>query len=402
MARALLWVVVLRQAFHYAHVNLGAKNPREVMKLSQRPRICVASLRSFKFFAGWCADYEFEDVVAAVDDAERFDLTPGPTFKASDWVIQRLLFRPGVRQLGRRMNPGLVPINLEHDYDLFFYICMNPFEIVYLNGIRGWRERCKKTVVYLLEAYAGQMDELGFHLKMLKEFDHVCIGILGSTEPIQRVLGKPCHYVPFAVDALRFTPFFKPAPRSIDVYSLGRRVEWSHQALLKLHRHNDIFYIYDTIPSALLLPSDYVQHRDLVAGIAKRSRFFVAYPAKVDVPGETGGQSESGARYYEGAASGTVMIGATPTGASYKKEFDWPHATIDINDEDTLRYWLNEARCNPERLDAISHRNAVEGLKRHDWVYRWRQILEIAGLPPTQKLLDRERVLNELAQSGRA
>ena len=39
----------------------------------------------------------------------------------------------------------------------------------------------------------------------------------------------------------------------------------------------------------------------------------------------------------------------------------------------------------------------VNSLSRHDWVYRWRTILEAVGLEPTPEMLSREAYLNELA-----
>ena len=372
------------------------------MSTIDNSKICIASLRSIRPGAGWCANYEFEDVVAGIEDAHVIDLKPGQAFIPADWALQRLLCRPGLRRLARYLNPDLVPVTLSHDYDLFFFVCMHPFDLVYLNGIRGWRERCKTKIVYLLEAYPGWDHEWDFHFKMLKDFDHVCVGLSGMVEPTQKLLGQTCVYIPFAADTLRFTPFLGDTTRAVNVYSLGRRIEWTHQALLQLHRENKIFYIYDTIPGRMLQPSDYAQHRDLVAGIAKRSRFFVAYPAKVDCPDETHGQSEAGARYYEGAAAGTILLGTTPTIPTFREEFDWPDSTVDILDEGTLRHWLDEARRNPERMESISRRNASEALKRHDWVHRWIQILNIAGLEPSTRVRDRENRLIELAEAGSA
>jgi hypothetical protein len=296
------------------------------------------------------------------------------------------------------MNPSLVPISLTRDYDVFFYVCMHPFDLLYLNGIKGWRKRCKTKVVYLLEAYPGWTHEWDFHFKMLNDFDIVCVGLSGMIEPVQQLLGRRCDYVPFAVDTLRFTPFIGgTTKRVVDVYSLGRRVEWTHQILLRLQRENRIFYIYDTVPGTMLRPTDYVQHRELVAGITKRSRFFMAYPAKVDCPDETHGRSEAGARYYEGAAAGSIMIGATPTVSTFREEFDWPDATVDIYDEEVLLNWLERARREPEQMEQISRRNAIEGLRRHDWIHRWDQILKIAQLEPTQKHFQRQHRLTELA-----
>jgi len=43
----------------------------------------------------------------------------------------------------------------------------------------------------------------------------------------------------------------------------------------------------------------------------------------------------------------------------------------------------------------------AECLLRHDWVYRWRSILDMVGLEPTPALLAREKRLKELAELAR-
>ena len=362
-------------------------------------RVCMASLRGFNRLAGWCSNYEFEDVAVSVDDVALFELNPGRAFSQTDWVMQRLMWRPGVELWARRANPGLKPITLDRDYDLFVFICMNPYDLLYLNAIKNWRERARTAICFMVEIYTGQTDELLFHLGMLRKFDHVCLGFSSSVAAVEAAIGKPTHHLALAVDAFRFTSLRHPTPRPIDVYCMGRRVEWAHEALLRLAAQDQVFYIYDTIPSSLIRPPNHRQHRDLVASLAKRSRCFVTSPAKAG-DAESGGQSEVGARFYEGAAAGTVMIGQAPTSPAFREEFGWPDSVIDMRDEAELLHWLELSRREPARLDAIGKKNAIEALLRHDWVYRWRRILEIAGLEPTPKLREREERLRDLAQAA--
>jgi hypothetical protein len=46
----------------------------------------------------------------------------------------------------------------------------------------------------------------------------------------------------------------------------------------------------------------------------------------------------------------------------------------------------------------MSRRNAAHALLRHDWIYRWKDVLNIAGLQPSTATVARERRLQELAQ----
>ena len=173
--------------------------------------------------------------------------------------------------------------------------------------------------------------------------------------------------------------------------------------MLKKAAQRELFYIYDTIPGLLIQPRDHRQHRDLVANCAKRSRFFVTYPAKVDVADETRGQSEVGARFFEGAATGAVLVGQAPTIPAFAKDFNWPDAVVDLGgNEADLNACLKKFTTDPERFSALSRQNSVEAIRRFDWSYRWREMLRIVGMEPSLRHLEREKQLAQLAALAEA
>ena len=97
------------------------------------------------------------------------------------------------------------------------------------------------------------------------------------------------------------------------------------------------------------------------------------------------------------------MIGQVPRCEAFDKLFNWPDAVIEIQpDGSDVLDVLSRLAAEPERLEAMSRRNAAEALLRHDWVYRWRQILEIAGVKPTMAMEARESRLSELAEMAGA
>jgi hypothetical protein len=172
--------------------------------------------------------------------------------------------------------------------------------------------------------------------------------------------------------------------------------------LLNLAEQNKIFYLYDTLHTGESVAANYREHRDLFAGMAKRSRYFLVAPGKMDSPEETKGQIEIGFRYYEGAAAGAVMLGQAPESELFRRMFDWPDSVIEIKpDGSDVKDTLKSLAGQPERLDEISRRNAAGALLRHDWAYRWSEILNIAGLKPTPELAARKRRLRELAELAR-
>jgi hypothetical protein len=372
------------------------------MEIKPRPpRICLISQRAIRKHAAWCSMYEFEDVISQVDDVERLDLRRGQGFAWRNRAVGSLVWRR--IPYSTSLNPGFCPIKIESEYDLFVFPCINPFDLLYLNAIRGWKEKCRKKVCYMYEEWAGDVPGHRHLLSLLDGFDHVIFGWKSSAQAVQKVVNIPCSHLSPAADTLRFSPYPNPPQRSIDIYSLGRRVEALHTQLLETARTRELFYVYDTLPGECLQPSNHVQHRELFANLAKRTRFFLTYPAKVDRFEETRGLSEAGTRFYEAVAAGAVMVGRAPDSDAFKAEFNWTDSVINIGEHaDELVSLMREFERHPGRFEQLCRTNSVEALKRHDWVYRWDDILRIVGESPTEKLALRKDRLSQLAQSALA
>ena len=96
------------------------------------------------------------------------------------------------------------------------------------------------------------------------------------------------------------------------------------------------------------------EHRTLFANLAKSSRYFIVNPGKIDEPTVTGRQIEIGNRYFEGAASGAIMVGEVPKNEVFERLFDWPEAVTrlpyDSQDIDVL---IKDLDADPERQDRI-------------------------------------------------
>jgi hypothetical protein len=377
--------------------SFGVADKRSAEAL--RPsRICMPTWRRFARKAYNCGWYEAEDAISNSDDVDLISVEPGKQFHFTELWHRRLVWRDVSRRLAY-VNPGLRTIRLTKEYDLLFVHCQTWWELLYFNAIDRWTDHCKTSVCWIDEMWASDLPHYKYWIQSLTRFDHVILGMAGTVQAASEAIGRQCHYVPPAVDALHFTPYPRPPVRVIDAYSIGRRREQIHRSLLKLAEKNGIFYLYDTTQTGGSNVPDYRQHRDLLANLAKRSRYFLVAPGKVDRPEETMGQIEIGFRYYEASAAGAVMLGQAPDCEPFRRMFDWPDAVIEIKpDGSDVRDVLESLAKQPERLSEISRRNAAEALLRHDWGYRWRKILEIAGLEPTPALLAREHCLREMAQ----
>jgi spore maturation protein CgeB len=364
---------------------------------TRNPRICMPSWRSFKKYAFQGALYEAQDVLLEVDDVDLICPEPGWGFSPIERWQKRIVWKDFTKRLVY-LNPGLEPLRLKGEYDLFIAVCQSWWDILYLNAIKGVKDHCKTSICWFDELWADWIPKYGFWLHALNQFDHVVVGLEGSVNALEKALGRPCHWTPAAVDAVRFSPYPDPPQRVIDVYSIGRRWEGVHRSLLKIAKHRELFYIYDTFPGSMAQPPDHRQHRDLLANISKRSRFFVVGPAKGDRPDDARGQIEIGSRYFEGAASGAVMVGQAASCKSFNQLFGWENSVIEVKtDGSDVVDILGTLLKQPERLREMAQRNAREALLRHDWVYRWKQILAIAGLTPMPAMEARENQLKGLA-----
>jgi hypothetical protein len=156
--------------------------------------------------------------------------------------------------------------------------------------------------------------------------------------------------------------------------------------------------MYDSVPAAATHAFDHREHRRLLANIAKRSRCFLVAPAKMDARCETNGQSEIGHRFYEGAAAGCAMLGQPPDSDVFRELFDWEDAVVHVRADGSDVVDVFRALCLDRcRLRTIGRRNAASALRRHDWVYRWAEILRSASMAPSDRMIGRQRFLVRLA-----
>src|SRR5882724_3489225 len=252
-------------------------------RVGSRPRICMPTARAFTKRLFQCGLYEAQDVLAEVDDVDLICLEPGPRFQFRESWQRRLIFHDISKRL-IFVNPGLHKVQLTGEYDLFVAHCQTWWDLLYVNAIEGWKEHCKTSVCWIDELWASAIPHYRNWLHALAQFDHVFVGYKGTADPLSRAINRPCHWLPGGVDAIRFSPYPNPSsvPRVIDVYSIGRRWDGIHQALLEAAARRESFYVYDTFPGIYTEVYDHKQHREFYANMAKRSQYFMVAPGKID------------------------------------------------------------------------------------------------------------------------
>ncbi len=370
-------------------------------------KVLLLSQRRISDLVAYCLAYEFEDVLAAVTDAERLDVTdrPGLEFSRRVYKLARLaLASPG---FARRLAP--YPRNsvvLESDFELFFPVFSHAFELYSLATIPNWRQRCRKAACFITEVWSNNLPE--YLLELLSGFDHIFLGLRHCVEDVARITGRPCTYLPLAADALRFSPSSPDQPRPIEVCNIGRRSQVTHRALLEYAEQQRKFYYYDTVAASgsdlkhrtFQVDSPH-EHRIMLATVLKHSSCFIANRSHVNNAEFTAGREEISARFYEGAAAGAVMIGEAPRTEEFRKQFDWPDAVIHVPfDSPDIGRILTDLNGDPERLRAVRHNSTREVALRHDWLHRIRVVFEALGLAPTEGMQARAHRLDQIASQS--
>jgi hypothetical protein len=361
----------------------------------------LLSLRNVEDLVAYCAQYEFEDVVRSVFDADMAapDGLKGLELSRKAYKLARYV--TGSRRVADSVAPRFTAQHLKKEYDLFLPIFSHVHQLYALTCIPDWRKRCRKAACFIAEAWDHLLP--GYLLELLSEFDHVFVNAQHAIGTISRLIGRPCTYMPQAVDVLRFTPCPDPPARSIDVCNIGRRSRVTHEKLLDAAQEGRIFYYFDTIkPSAKEVTfrvSSGPEHRFMLASLLKRSRYFIANRARANRPDMTRGRDEIAGRFFEGAAAGAIILGDPPNTDGFLERFDWPDAVIPMPfDNPDILGRIEELDADPARQTRIRNANMANALLRHDWVHRLRTIVNTLGIAPPERMLAREARLRSLAE----
>lgn len=363
------------------------------------PRVVVFSQRGASRKVWEAAQYEFEDVVAAVADV-RLVAPPGGDRSDLD-RLRRQVGNRVRRRTGRPRLAAMTPTELDGEVDLFLAVFASGHDLAYLPRLKGWQERCRTKVAFVIEWWTTQAASTTDYLRLLADFDHVFVFSRGILPHISEVAGVPASYLPMAVDMTLFAPAVPPPVRSIDVTSYGRTMPETHEALVRAMRAGHLYYTHSTTSGAFSV-ANHREHRLQLAATLQRARYSIVYrnnqhPARVVT---TAGEESLTSRYFEGIAAGAVVLGTAPDVPDFRECFGWPDSVIPIGaPEPDIEAVIRTLDAEPERIARARTANVAGSLRRHDWAHRWSTVLGTVGLPGGPRL---EARLGALAASADA
>jgi hypothetical protein len=361
---------------------------------SRSPRVLLLSQRGVDHLAFSTALYQFENLIGELDDVD-FLVPTLPAFKGNRRY--RLALSLGLSKTAARTVAFFrKDFTINRDYDLFVAVLGAYRQVASIHTIRHLRSRCRKAVCYLAEVWPSNFKDENAIFDLYSIFDYVFIGLEHAVEPLERIIGCPCSYLPHGVDGLRSYP--PPgAVRAIDIFNVGRRSEVTHRALREFADERDLFYYFGNIKHT---DEEFQDHRYLLAALIKHSRYFIANYAKFDRPDQTDGVEEVSYRYFEGAIGGTVIIGRPPDSAAFRRLFSWPDAVIPSPiDNPAIGDLIASLEADPDRVNRIRAANVVHSLREHDWVYRYGAMLDAVGIPQSPQMALRRHRLATIGES---
>lgn len=379
-----------------------AARPEEVAttdRTGSDARTAVLSLRGSSQKVWLASQFEFEDVVAGVDDV-RLVAPAGRRLSPVREAVHGGLNRTR-RAVGRPRRRPMVTERAAADAELFFAAFAAPHELGALPHVRAQVERSAVKVAFIVELWRPQLPGVADYLRLLRGFDHIFLFNRGSVPDVEAITGVPTSYLATAVDADRFAPRLPAPERVIDVTSYGRRLPVTHEALRRAADERGLYYHYDTVRGAFDV-GDHVEHREVLAATLQRSRYAVVYRNN-DEPSRlprTAGEESLTNRYFEVLAAGAVMLGSAARTPDFAESFDWPDAVVEIPpDAADVAEVIAGLDADPARLARARQAGITASLLRHDWAHRWRDILATVGVAPRPALAAR---LDALAARARA
>lgn len=355
--------------------------------------------------------FGFENVLAETCNANLAFIKARAVTRQFDLTFDSINFPNHYREFLRRNliektiglyepTPGL-PTTRTDDINVLFIVGISPPYITLLNSIKEWRSRFDIVAAFIYDAWLFD----SYNQEITTMIDHLFVPVPSLVNPLESRFGINVSYLPHGADVIDNGS--NNTNRSIDVASYGRiPSEYHNQLFESLNTQSNSFYYRQVPEGSQKYPDqefgskrfDY-QHVKLLSKVLANSKISLAfdftYTTKKTVELKNSQNHPSyrypepvlTPRWFEGLAAGCAIVGKRPFAPEVDDLLDWEDATIDVPDdlESGIELIMNLLK-NQERLHTIHQRNYQEMLKRHDYRWRIRTVLERLGLPIPQKL----------------
>lgn len=238
---------------------------------------------------------------------------------------------------------ALTPLSWASDRDLF------PYAFAY------------RIVPWIYDCWPSQWDRWEALLARLRVPMAFFSSQSATREFTRRMPGLRCEWVPEAVDPHRYDPTCRLAARRIDVLELGRLSLTLHRRLGPALAERGLRHEFQEPGAAML----YAGQEALRAALAQ-TRLLVCLPKSITHPEAAGGLETVTHRYFEGIASGCVLVGHCPAELRELWGFD-PVVPIDREQPELS---VLKALDHVDRLQELVDRNLQRMHEVGTWSHR--------------------------------
>lgn len=365
----------------HEELSFGVKNRTDA------PYLVATARGVMSDFADACC-FEFEDVLMDALQADVLHL--GVNSSSLPVSSEMVLFKP------------------KKTYDIVFLVANNFRKLSEMIALMDRHQiKATATYAYVFGSYVHGLKYINLpgarkyipRYKRLQKIDHFFGGIKENIPILSDLFDKPFHYSPMAVDVLKVAG--DNQKRFISVNGFGRQETNLNNLLADTFNQPSSNFIYQHT-NAIKLTSlvDWKRHRDLFWHSLRSSQLSLAFDSLFFNPGGGAKHSFVGPRWYEGLATGTVIIGHAPTGEENESLLDWDQSTINLpsNPEKGLQKIL-ELLAEPDFLRKIGRENIRQMHLKHDWRYRIENMLNVTGIPAPSALDKQLELLKENSES---
>ncbi len=227
---------------------------------------------------------------------------------------------------------------------------------------------------YVIDAWKVSHLKIGA-LAVLQHLDPCFVAFREAYEELKtRFPSAKFEWMPFGVDTNVFDAV--PGEKPIFAYSMGRRYEPLHQALIRYCSDRGLKYEHSS--------NGEIRDPLEIGRLVGRSQYFLVTPPNLPSPARTQGYSPFVMRYLEGLSAGARLIGVLPGSGEYEMLLPLNAILQVAPDGSDLAAKLDADRDNPDARVAVE-RARLFVREHHSWARRAEQILDrlTTGIPAT-------------------
>lgn len=328
--------------------------------IGKRPAVLIPTNRSSYRLVSYGAVLDFEDAMRDKTDADLVDV---PAY--SRRARLRAALNPGNRAFASVTTP-------RDEYDLCFFVAMEPSWITSLRYIEGLREKCKRVVVYVFDAWLENSHWLRRNRREWRLCDLVYVSFPWAVDTYSRHLGCRVEYLAQAASAGRFHPFRRERP--IHVLSVGRRHAQAHAVILEVAQKHDLFYHYSEAVAPR--PIDPIESQQLLARLCQSAKSQACWPVELTNHGRPSEGSPITVRWFEAAACGSIVFGSRPRAPDFDEIFPYERFVLELNPSRPDEFERKVLSALEDETDWDARQHLARYVRsRHSWEARCDAIL---------------------------